>query len=143
MLRLAKGCPQYFSVAGLFLIFWTTRFAAQLALDQNAVLYPDVDSPFSDTVDAVNRLLPYHVYQQPKEDLEPLMSSHKGKGKATEDLRQEISGMYVQQIPPRASAHVLLETKFAIECFKRRKALQDRLHQVKVRSAKVMIESLC
>lgn len=85
-------------MAGLFLILWTTRFAARLALDHSAVLYPDVDSPFSDAIDVVNRLLPYHVYKQPKEDLELLMSFHKGKGKASEDnLRHEISGVYISQ----------------------------------------------
>lgn len=71
----------------------TLRFTARLALDHAAVLYPDADTPFIDTVDLVNRLLPYHVYQQPKEDLDRLTMSGKGKGKATEDqLAEEIAG---------------------------------------------------
>ncbi|KAF9465071.1 hypothetical protein BDZ94DRAFT_1215472 [Collybia nuda] len=96
------------------------RFVVQLAKDHASALYPDVDSPFSDTIDVINRLLPYHVYQQPKGDLQSLISSRKGKEKASEnDVRQEIS-----------------ETRFAIECFKRRAALQERFHKVKTRAAK-------
>ena len=43
-------------------------------------LYPDVDSPFQDERDIVNRLLPYHVFQLPRQD--PLLN--KGKGKAAD-----------------------------------------------------------
>lgn len=51
---------------------------------------PDVETPFTDAVDAVNRLLPYHVFLQPMEDLVPLLHDRKGKTKAA-DL-QEIEG---------------------------------------------------
>ncbi|RDB25371.1 hypothetical protein Hypma_007867 [Hypsizygus marmoreus] len=97
----------------------SARFASRLALDHSAVLNPDADTPFTDVVDAVYRLLPYHVFQQPKEDLE-LVTRGKGKGKATADeLRKEIA-----------------ETKFALECFKRRETLQSRFSNVKIRSGK-------
>ena len=77
------------------------RVAARLAEDQRAALYPDVDNPFTDELDVVHRLLPYHVFQQPREDLETLirhgtlLPSRKGKRKATEEdlLREEIAGM--------------------------------------------------
>ena len=70
------------------------RLVSRLASDHTAVLCPDVDTPFIDTVELVNRLLPYHVFQQPKEDLGRLKITGKGKGKATvaEDLRKEIAG---------------------------------------------------
>jgi hypothetical protein len=48
------------------------------------VLHPDVDSPFVDEVDVINRLLPYHLFQQPKDDLESMISI-KGKEKAVAD----------------------------------------------------------
>lgn len=69
------------------------RFSARLALDHAAVLQPDVDAPFTDQVDALQRLLPYHIYCQPHEDLE-LLKGRKGKQKATDaDLKAEIEGI--------------------------------------------------
>ncbi len=71
------------------------RVAARLTADQAAVIHPDVDTPFSDTLDVVKRLLPYHIYQQPPEDLRTLTHGNvgKGKGKATnDDLNREIYG---------------------------------------------------
>lgn len=64
-------------------------FASRLTDDHSAVLYPDVEEPFTDVQDVIRRLLPYHVFQIPKEDLtamidRPLFSSAKGKSKATE-----------------------------------------------------------
>ncbi|KAF5386251.1 hypothetical protein D9615_002222 [Tricholomella constricta] len=94
------------------------RFASRLVTDHALVLYPDADTPFRDTADVVNRLLPYHVFKQPKEDLDLLIKGDKGKGKATEeDLKNEIK-----------------ETKFALECHKRRDALEARFRKIKVRS---------
>lgn len=81
-----------------------------MAEDQRAALAPDTDTPFVDQVDVVNRLLPYHVFQQPREDVDAVLQSgsiypsRKGKRKATEEdlLREEIAGMmlYPPQ-PPR------------------------------------------
>lgn len=53
-----------------------------------STLLPDIDSPFESAEDAVNRLLPYHIFQHPKED------TGKGKRKATEAdlLKEEIKG---------------------------------------------------
>ncbi|RPD74198.1 hypothetical protein L226DRAFT_464222 [Lentinus tigrinus ALCF2SS1-7] len=104
-----------------------TRVAARLAEDQRAALYPDVDNPFIDELDVVNRLLPYHVFQQPKEDLETLIQygtplpSRKGKRKATEEdlLREEIA-----------------DTKFALECWKRKRALERRFMKARVNTGK-------
>ena len=72
----------------------------RLAEDHRAVLSPNVDEPFVDELDVVRRLLPYHVFQLPREDLEGLLQngsvlpSRKGKRKATEEdlLREEIAG---------------------------------------------------
>lgn len=69
-------------------------FASCLAADHAVVLNPDVDSPFVDAVDVVHRLLPYHVFQQPEEDLRIVTERRraKGKGKARDTIRDEIEG---------------------------------------------------
>ncbi|KAK0460987.1 uncharacterized protein EV420DRAFT_1529533 [Desarmillaria tabescens] len=98
------------------------KVAARLTADQAAVIHPDVDTPFSDTLDVVKRLLPYHIYQQPPEDLQELIhgNTDKGKGKATnDDLNREIH-----------------ETKFALECFKRRKKLKERFRKARLKSGR-------
>ncbi|ESK97101.1 hypothetical protein Moror_6322 [Moniliophthora roreri MCA 2997] len=93
------------------------RFASRLAEDHAAVLSPDIDSPFTDVVDVVNRLLPYHIYLNPKEDLETLTLDRKGKSKA--DLHSENQ-----------------ETRFALECFKRRQRLEARFRKARMRSGR-------
>ncbi|KAJ8076507.1 hypothetical protein PM082_000930 [Marasmius tenuissimus] len=67
------------------------KFASRLAEDHSAVLDPDVDTPFIDSVDVVKRLLPYHIFLNPVEDLKPLVTDRKGKSKA-EELRTENAG---------------------------------------------------
>ncbi|KAJ7045581.1 hypothetical protein C8F04DRAFT_1334014 [Mycena alexandri] len=89
------------------------RVNARLAQDHSAVLNPDTDTPFSDATDVVNRLLPYHVFQQPREDLD-----RKGKRKA-DDVAAEIE-----------------DTKFALECFKRKRSLEQRFRRIRTRSGK-------
>lgn len=72
-----------------------SSFAACLAADHAAVLQPDVDTPFTDVADVVNRLLPYHVFQQPDEDLNSLLNRKRSKGKEKArhpEIRQEIDG---------------------------------------------------
>ncbi|KAL6305063.1 hypothetical protein BKA93DRAFT_897186 [Sparassis latifolia] len=100
-----------------------TQVATSLAADHLAVLYPDVDTPFTDAQDVVRRLLPYHVFQQPRAGLVAQIHtrSRKGKSKATEQdlLRDEIA-----------------ETRFALQCWRRRKALQDRFRRAKIYSGK-------
>ncbi|KAL1939897.1 hypothetical protein VTO73DRAFT_9597 [Trametes versicolor] len=103
------------------------RFASRLAEDQRAALAPDTDTPFADQVDVVNRLLPYHVFQQPREDLDAVLQSgsiypsRKGKRKATEEdlLREEIA-----------------DTKFALDCWKRRRALEKRFRKARIEEGK-------
>lgn len=53
-----------------------------LAADHLSVVFPDVDTPFTDTEDVVRRLLPYHVLQQPAKDLQEVIFDPYGKGKA-------------------------------------------------------------
>ncbi|KAJ3575083.1 hypothetical protein NP233_g1328 [Leucocoprinus birnbaumii] len=94
------------------------RFSARLAQDQAAVLQPDVDTPFVDQADVVRRLLPYHIYYQPYDDLE-LLKGSKGKQKATDaDLKAEIE-----------------ETRFALECHKRYNKLRQRFRAARIRTA--------
>lgn len=45
-------------------------------------MFPDVDTPFTDTEDVIRRLLPYHVLQQPAKDLREVIADPSGKGKA-------------------------------------------------------------
>jgi hypothetical protein len=45
-------------------------------------MFPDVDTPFTDTEDVIQRLLPYHVLQQPAKDLREVIADPSGKGKA-------------------------------------------------------------
>ncbi|KAK7053324.1 hypothetical protein VNI00_003950 [Paramarasmius palmivorus] len=94
------------------------RFASKLAEDHTAVLNPDVDSAFTDTLDVVKRLLPYHIYLNPNEDLETIVLDRKGKSKADE-LRNENQ-----------------ETKFAIECYKRRQKLEARFRKARMKPGK-------
>ncbi|KAI0047770.1 hypothetical protein FA95DRAFT_1661675 [Auriscalpium vulgare] len=93
----------------------SSRVASCLTSDHIAALFPDVETPFESPEDAVNRLLPYHIFQIPKEDL------GKGKQKATEEdfLKLELA-----------------ETKFALECFKRRRALETRFRRARIKSGK-------
>lgn len=72
------------------------------------MLYPDVDTPFADTIDVLNRLLPYHVFQQPQEDLGDIgrylgkESKRKGKGKAMDgDMRDDIIGLFTPSLLPK------------------------------------------
>ena len=72
------------------------RVAQNLAIDQIMTAFPEVDEPFKSKRDVVDRLLPYHIYQHPRRDLEELRGL-KGKGKATEldMLKEEIKGTIV------------------------------------------------
>ena len=90
-----------------------------------------------DAVDVLNRLLPYHVFQQPAEDLQ-YISKDKGKRKATDDdLRDEIRG---EDITFSLCFVVLLatpDTKFALECFKRRAKLEKRFREIRTKAGQV------
>src|SRR6266851_1775559 len=70
------------------------RVAARLTADHISALFPDVETPFQDVEDAVDRLLPYHVFQHPRDDL--LKAGKKGKRKATETeiLQNELAGAH-------------------------------------------------
>ncbi|KAF9227394.1 hypothetical protein BS17DRAFT_775410 [Gyrodon lividus] len=95
-------------------------FGACLAADHAAVLRPDVDTPFMDAADVVNRLLPYHVFQQPDEDMKSLLTRQrcKGKEKAEHDeIREEFK-----------------ETRIALSSHKRLKKLQDRFYRAKIKA---------
>ncbi|CCM01109.1 uncharacterized protein FIBRA_03157 [Fibroporia radiculosa] len=124
------------------------RVAERLAADHDSVLYPDVDAPFADAADVVKRLLPYHVFQHPQEDLAGLTSqrvfpSRKGKRKATEEdlLREDIAG--APTFPPSSTYERLhsiisniIETKFALDCWRRRRALEERFRRARTQSGK-------
>ncbi|KAJ4483362.1 hypothetical protein J3R30DRAFT_1768058 [Lentinula aciculospora] len=93
----------------------SARVLSRIAADHAAVSNPDVESSFVDVIDVVNRLLPYHVFLQPAEDLTPLPRDRKGKKKASD----------VEDIA---------EIKFALECHRRRKRLEDRFRKARVKS---------
>jgi hypothetical protein len=102
------------------------------------VLQSDVDTPFVDHGDVVQRLLPYHIYQQPRDDLE-LLKGRKGKQKATdEDLKVHNEGI-AYYLPSRRTAanHPCVETHFALECYGRYDRLRNRFRKAKSRTASV------
>ncbi|KAL5523541.1 hypothetical protein ACEPAG_7714 [Sanghuangporus baumii] len=91
--------------------------SANLELDQILTQYPDTDTFFQNELDVLQRLLPYHIYQHPRHDLDKMRGS-KGKAKASEVqlLREEIQ-----------------ESKFALECHKRYRALEQRMRRARLR----------
>ncbi|KAG1808267.1 uncharacterized protein BJ212DRAFT_1384434 [Suillus subaureus] len=119
----ASGLVSYLNnrtAEGLRIIRETAEgFASCLAADHAVVLNPDVDSPFVDAVDVVHRLLPFHVFQQPQEDLRTVTERRraKGKGKAHDVIRDEIE-----------------DTKFALECHRRLRKLESRFRRAKMKS---------
>jgi hypothetical protein len=121
--------------------------AARLANDHAAVLNPDVNTPFTDIEDVIRRLLPYHVYQHPKEDIQAFLgvSDRKGKRKAIEsDLATEVAGlsfMPSDQIIQRLTTDA--ETRFALECAKRKRELEERFRRVRYREGKVNLCLSC
>ena len=108
---LLRGCPR--GMSRHFLLPHnhpekiSRRVASRLTADHISALFPDVDSPFRDIEDVVDRLLPYHVFQHPREDL---LKAGKGKQKATETeiLRSEVAGTPVL----RAGCHVFAHSAF-------------------------------
>ncbi len=109
------------------------RFKERLTQDQAAVLQADVDSSFVDELDVINRLLPYHIFQQPKDDLMRLIS---GKGKEKEDC-EEICGTKILILDFEHRFNASADTKFALDCFKRRQKIVERWRKVLVKSGKV------
>lgn len=73
----------------------SSRVAQCLLSHHMSTLLPDSNSPFESAEDIVNRLLPYHIFQHPKED------TGKGKRKATEAdlLKEEIEGASIAVDP--------------------------------------------
>ena len=70
-------------------------------MDHISVLYPDVDTPFVDGVDVVQRLLPYHVFQLPHQD-NAAGAKLKGKGKASDhNSFDDIKGFFYLILPCR------------------------------------------
>lgn len=111
------------------------RIALTLESDRIQVLYPDADTPFEDEFDVVNRLLPYHILQQPKEDLDAIIDP-KGKSKAVEDIEgYTIATFYECIVLTMRDA----ETKFSIDCHARLSKLQDRFRRVRIASGKVCL----
>jgi hypothetical protein len=70
----------------------TPRVSSRLASDHALVRFPDVETPFADKLDAINRLLPFHVFLQPQQDLSPF-TDLKGKTKARVQEELEIEGL--------------------------------------------------
>lgn len=105
------------------------------------MLNPDVDSPFVDAVDVVHRLLPYHVLQQPQEDLRIITERRraKGKGKAYDVIRDEIEGSKHCFLLHGMEFLILLviDTKFALECHRRLRKIESRFRRAKMKSGMV------
>ena len=83
----------------------------------------------------MDRLLPYHVFQHPRADL----VANKGKRRATETeiLQSELAGISSFVVCGIVLwLMVYSETKFALECFKRRSALEERFRHARTKSGK-------
>lgn len=79
-------------------VIYFFRVKERIAEDQKAILNPDVDAPFTDELDVTNRLLPYHIFQQPRDDLEQLISG-KGKEKAVnQEWENEVTGVLLNNL---------------------------------------------
>lgn len=68
---------------------------------------PDVESPFADAADAVRRLLPYHVFHHPEDELQHAICSArrasvtKGKGKEKAlDVPPHLEGLALENLGP-------------------------------------------
>ncbi|KAI0342118.1 hypothetical protein BDW22DRAFT_235856 [Trametopsis cervina] len=134
------------------------KLASALAQDQLAVLNPNhnalvpestsgavdaVDVPFADAQDAVRRLLPYHVFQQPREELREVLErplsvlrgfgsgsvKSKGKGRATEEEAEEERKLLLLR-------EEVIETKFALDCWRRKRALERRFRRARIAEGK-------
>ncbi|KZT56572.1 hypothetical protein CALCODRAFT_518033 [Calocera cornea HHB12733] len=99
------------------------RVAQAILADQLAVTYPDYKTPFRDATDVVHRLLPYHIFQQPDEDI----LSTRTRNLKRKEKEDEEAGALRQDVQDLRSNLALL---------KRRKALQDRFHSIRTKSAK-------
>ena len=90
-----------------------SRIATHLTADHISALFPDVDTPFQDVGDVVNRLLPYHIFQHPREDL---LIASKGKRRATETeiLQSELAGISFLCMRYRSLAYGLLRNEICI-----------------------------
>lgn len=87
--------------------------ATHLTADHISILFPDVNTPFQDVGDVVDRLLPYHVFQHPKADL---LVANKGKRRATETeiLQSELAGISFLCMRYRSLAYGLLRNEICI-----------------------------
>jgi hypothetical protein len=62
---------------------FSIRFLDALLSDRQSVTSPTYDTPFSSVQDAIERLLPYHIYQYPTEDLHSNQTALEKQGKKT------------------------------------------------------------
>ncbi len=116
------------------------RVASRLTTDHISVLFPDVSTPFRDIGDIVDRLLPYHVFQHPREDL---LQVNKGKRRATETeiLQSEFAGASSRQVWCRSLAYGIIKNKICLRvlqaptCARRTfSSCQDKVGQGRLRS---------
>lgn len=116
------------------------NFQRKLNTDHSAVLNPDFESPFTDYEDVLNRLVPYHVFQQPWQDVQAIIDSCRRKGKTREmdDDALELDGeLHISISVAIPRLRLCSDTKFAIDCFKRRRKLKERFVETITRSGKV------
>ncbi|KAL9934142.1 hypothetical protein V8E36_007224 [Tilletia maclaganii] len=62
------------------------RFETALRSDQKRALMPDYWTPFTDTHDVISRLLPYHIWNVPDEDLKWALAPPPGEARLREEL---------------------------------------------------------
>ncbi|EJU04463.1 hypothetical protein DACRYDRAFT_114784 [Dacryopinax primogenitus] len=99
------------------------RVAQSILADQLIVTYPDYKTPFRDSADVVQRLLPYHIFQQPDDDLLPTRKRNK-RGKEIEVTARKFPQQNIDNF------------KTLIGQLKRRRSLQQRFHSMRTKDAK-------
>ncbi|KZV95178.1 hypothetical protein EXIGLDRAFT_766444 [Exidia glandulosa HHB12029] len=114
------------------------RVLAAISSDHALALYPDTDTPFLSETDKVHRLLPYHVFQQHKQDIDRITNYSDPHDPEPRDPQlAELQGTF--RNPPYALQTrlkaCLSETRFAIDCHKRFRALRKRFRDIRTRDA--------
>jgi hypothetical protein len=81
-----------YNLTHVFSLLNHDRLALLVQADHAQVARPDSETPFVDTKDVIDRLLPYHVFQQPNDDLSYLVKGKIKEENDDRDPKHEIHG---------------------------------------------------
>ncbi|KAG8936804.1 hypothetical protein FRC02_011383 [Tulasnella sp. 418] len=104
------------------------RFQKALALDYELVQRPDIETPFEDAADAVRRLLPYHIFQHPQDELKYALEKGTGQTRSSGKGKEK-------ECSTEGADNETKETGIAL--FRKQKhALESRFREIRIREAK-------